>query len=117
MIDVDGSQGTVVETGLRATVVKTFGNTEVVLPNSLLVSQRLDNWTKSDRILRVASLVGVAYGSDIAAVHSLLQEQVVSHPAVLSDPEPRTFLMEFATRLCSSAFSIGSTTRRGACLP
>ncbi len=96
VIEVDGIRGTVVETGLRTTVVKTFGNTEVILPNSLLVSQRLDNWTKSDRILRVDSLVGVAYGSDIAAVHSLLHKQIVSHPAVLADPEPRTFLMEFA---------------------
>jgi small-conductance mechanosensitive channel len=48
VIEVDGIRGTVMETGLRTTVVKTFGNTEVIVPNSLMVSQRLDNWTKSD---------------------------------------------------------------------
>ncbi len=96
VIEIDGIQGTVEEIGLRATVVKTFGNTEVVLPNSLLVSQRLDNWTKSDQILRVDTYIGVAYGADIATVHAVLHAQIVVHPAVLADPKPRTFLVEFA---------------------
>ena len=96
MIEVDGIRGTVLETGLRATVVKTFGNTEVILPNALLVSQRLDNWTKSDRMLRVEAHVRVAYGSDIGTVHALLLAQIVRHPAVLTEPEPRTFLVELA---------------------
>ena len=96
VIEVDGIRGTVVETSLRTTVVKTFGNTEVIVPNSLMVSQRLDNWTKSDRILRVESHIGVAYGSDIGAVHEVLLAQIVKHAAVLSEPEPRSFLVEFA---------------------
>ena len=93
VIEVDGIRGTVVETGLRTTVVKTFGNTEVIVPNSLMVSQRLDNWTRSDRILRVESHIGVAYGSEIGAVHQILLAQIVGHAAVISDPAPRTFLV------------------------
>ncbi len=96
LIEIDNIQGTVLETGLRTTVVKTFGNTEVILPNSLLVSQRLDNWTKSDHVLRVDAHIGVAYGSDIDAVHALLYARIVQHPAVLAEPEPCTFLVEFA---------------------
>ena len=96
VIEVDGIRGTVMETGLRTTVVKTFGNTEVIVPNSLMVSQRLDNWTKSDRILRIESQIGVAYGSDIGKVHEILRSQIVGHAAVIPDPEPRTFLVEFA---------------------
>ena len=96
VIEVDGIRGTVVETSLRTTVVKTFGNTEVIVPNSLMVSQRLDNWTKSDRILRVESHIGVAYGSDISAVHEVLLAQIVKHAAVLSEPEPRSYLVEFS---------------------
>ena len=96
VIEVDGIRGTVIETSLRTTVIKTFGNTEVIVPNSLMVSQRLDNWTKSDRILRVESHIGVAYGSDIGAVHQILLAQIIKHSAVLSEPEPRSFLVEFA---------------------
>ena len=94
IIEVDGIMGTVQETGLRATILKTFGNTEVVLPNSVLTSQRLDNWTRSDRILRVESFVGVAYGTEVEPVHQALMERIRSHPAVLDDPEPSTFLVE-----------------------
>lgn len=68
IIEVDGIMGTVLETGLRATIVKTMSNTEVVVPNSTLTSQRLNNWTRSDRIR--------------------------SHPAVLDEPEPNTLLVE-----------------------
>ncbi len=96
VIEVDGIRGTVIEVGLRTTVVQTFSNTEVIVPNSLMVSQRLDNWTKSDRVLRIESHIGVAYGSDIGKVHEILHSNIIGHAAVISDPEPRTFLVEFA---------------------
>ena len=96
VIEVDGIRGTVQEMSLRTTVVKTFSNTEVIVPNSLMVSQRLDNWTKSDQVLRVESQIGVAYGTDISAVHEILHSRIAAHSAVLSEPEPRTFLVEFA---------------------
>ncbi len=96
VIEVDGIRGTVQEMSLRTTVVKTFSNTEVIVPNSLMVSQRLDNWTKSDQILRIESQIGVAYGTDISVVHEILHSHIAAHSAVLSEPEPRTFLVEFA---------------------
>ena len=96
VIEVDGIRGTVQEMSLRTTVVKTFSNTEVIVPNSLMVSQRLDNWTKSDQILRIESQIGVAYGTDIKTVHEILHSHITGHSAVLSEPEPRTFLVEFA---------------------
>ena len=96
VIEVDGIRGTVVEIGLRTTIVQTFSNTEVIVPNSLMVSQRLDNWTKSDRVIRIESHIGVAYGSDIGKVHEILHSNIAGHAAVIPDPEPRTFLVEFA---------------------
>ena len=96
LIDVDGVVGTVIETGLRATVVRTFNNTEVILPNSILISQQLENWTKTDTVIRVDAIVGVAYGSNIRQVHDILLDQITRHEAVLEDPAPRTFLTEFA---------------------
>ena len=96
LIDVDGVRGTVIETGLRATVVKTFNNTEVIIPNSNMISQKLENWTKTDTVVRVDATIGVAYGSNIQQVHEILRHQVAIHEAVLDDPEPRTFLIEFA---------------------
>ncbi len=96
LIDVDGVRGSVLETGLRATVVKTFNNTEVIIPNSILISQRLENWTKTDTVIRVDAIVGVAYGSNMQQVHAILQDQIARHADVLDDPPPRTFLTEFA---------------------
>jgi len=75
IIEVDNIRGTVLQTGLRAHCRENLRQYRGILPNSLLVSQRLDNWTKSDRIVRIEALVGVAYGSDVRAVQSLLQTQ------------------------------------------
>ncbi len=83
VIEVDAIRGTVLGIGLRATVVQTFSNAAVIIPNFLLTSQRLDNWTQSDQILRIGATVGVAYRSDIRQVHVVRYQRVVSHPAVL----------------------------------
>ncbi len=96
LIEVDGVTGTVVETGLRTTVVRTFNNTEVIVPNSVLTANRLENWTKTDTVVRVEAFVGVAYGSDLRQVHAILRQAIVRHPAALAEPEPCTFLAEFA---------------------
>lgn len=96
LIEVDGVTGTVVETGLRTTVVRTFNNTEVIVPNSVLTANRLENWTKTDTVVRVEAFVGVAYGSDLRQVHAILRQAIVQHPAALAEPEPCTFLTEFA---------------------
>ncbi len=42
LINVNGVKGTVLEIGLRATLVRTEDNTEVIIPNSLLISRNLE---------------------------------------------------------------------------
>jgi small-conductance mechanosensitive channel len=74
--------------GIRSSTIKTYQGAEVVLPNSILVSNQLTNWTLSDRIRRVEIDVGVAYGSDVAMVQELLLVAARAHPGVLSDPAP-----------------------------
>ena len=88
VIDVGTATGTVTHIGIRSSTIKTYQGAEVVLPNSILVSNQLTNWTLSDRIRRVEIDVGVAYGSDVAMVQELLLVAARAHPGVLSDPAP-----------------------------
>jgi small-conductance mechanosensitive channel len=80
--------GNVKSIGLRSSNVTTFEGAEVIVPNGLLVSNEVINWTLSDQKRRLEISVGVAYGSDPEKVHNLLNGIINNHPDLLQDPEP-----------------------------
>ncbi|MBE9610243.1 mechanosensitive ion channel family protein [Chitinilyticum piscinae] len=90
-VEVSGTAGTVREIGMRTTTVTTFDGADVVIPNGMLLAEKLTNWTLNNRRRRIEIPVGVAYGSDPRAVQAMLLELVnktagVSHvlpPVVL----------------------------------
>jgi small-conductance mechanosensitive channel len=87
--------GEISRVGLRSTVVRTFDRSEVVVPNSHLISNEVTNWTLSDRSIRLRLPVGVAYGSDIDKVIATLEECGRDNPTVLSNPPPQVLFMNF----------------------
>jgi potassium efflux system protein len=87
--------GEIKELGLRATVIETFDNAEIVVPNSELVTTQVTNWTRRKRQVRVKVPVGVAYDSDIEKVLKILTDCAMDNPQVLSSPEPSAVLLAF----------------------
>jgi small-conductance mechanosensitive channel len=92
---VDNETGTVRKIGLRSTIIETSDRSELIVPNSLFISGKVTNWTRSNKIARIRITVGVAYGSDIEQVLSLLKEAAETEPRVLSDPEPNPLFLRF----------------------
>jgi len=95
LVQLGAQSGTIERLGLRATVLRTADHSEVIVPNSDLISAQVVNWTLSDRRSRVVVLVGIAYGSDVPAAMELLQEIAEAHPLVLRDPKPRVLFQAF----------------------
>jgi small-conductance mechanosensitive channel len=87
--------GEIAKIGLRATVVRTFDRSEIVVPNADLVSNQVTNWTLTDRYMRIRLKVGVAYGSDVPLVMQTLKECALDNPMVVSNPLPQILFMEF----------------------
>jgi small-conductance mechanosensitive channel len=56
----------------------------------------VQNQSYSDKRLRLATTVGVAYGSDLELAMRLMREAAAAQPRVLADPPPRVFLTLFA---------------------
>ena len=81
--------------GLRATIVQTYDNAEIVVPNSDLVSNQVTNWTLAERRVRIKINVGVAYGSDISLVMQILMECAEEHELILKIPAPQVLFMGF----------------------
>ncbi len=87
--------GRVLSIGMRATVVRAWDGSEVVVPNADLVASAITNWTLSDRLCRVEVKVGVAYGTDPERVLTLLLEAARGVPRVLASPAPVAVFVGF----------------------
>lgn len=80
---------------IRATVVETFENASLIIPNSELVTTQVTNWTKNNQTIRRDLVVGVAYGSDTELTRSTLLAVAEAHPNVLRRPQPAVIFSNF----------------------
>jgi small-conductance mechanosensitive channel len=95
MIMIESDWCTVKKIGMRATTVETFDQSEIIVPNADLISQKVTNWTLSSEQSRVVVAVGVAYGSDVEKIMRILVECGTQHPKVLREPAPSPLFVEF----------------------
>ena len=94
-IEVENQLGEVKHLGLRSTIIKTFDNAEIVIPNSYLIANQVTNWTLAERRARIKIPVGVAYGTDIATVLNILVTIAREHPMVMTTPAPKALFLSF----------------------
>jgi small-conductance mechanosensitive channel len=94
-IQVGSELAEVKELGLRATVVQTTNNAEIVMPNADLITGQVMNWTLHQRQVRITVPIGVAYGSDVEKVLGILLSCGNDHPEVLNDPAPSALFSSF----------------------
>ncbi|MGH2567155.1 MAG: mechanosensitive ion channel family protein [Bacteroidota bacterium] len=94
-IEVGNVEGDVVHIGARSTAVVTNDNITIIIPNSLLISENVINWSHNDNKVRFKIPVSVAYGSDVRLVERILLEVAGENPDVLNDPKPGVRFIEF----------------------
>jgi potassium efflux system protein len=95
ILELQDLMGTVKTIGIRASRLRMFDGSEVIVPNGDLVSGRVVNWTLSDRIRRLEVRVGVAYGTEATRVLTLLADVARRHPDVLDTPPPMPLFVGF----------------------
>jgi small-conductance mechanosensitive channel len=95
VVFLDEEWGTVRKIGLRSTIVETVDQSEIIVPNSDLVSQKVTNWTLSTKAARIVLQVGVAYGSDLEKVLGILLEAGQNHAETLEQPPPSAIFLGF----------------------
>lgn len=95
VIEVNQIWGRVEKIRVRFTVVQTFDNATIIIPNTEIISQSLINWTFRDQRVRRTIKVGVAYGSDLNLVKQTLSQIANENPHVLKTPEPIVLFQDF----------------------
>jgi small-conductance mechanosensitive channel len=95
-IDLEGKErGEVVHIGIRSTRIKTRDDIQISIPNSIIANSKIINESAPVPKFRIRIPVGIAYGSDVDKVQSILIQIAIDNNNVHDDPEPRVRFREF----------------------
>ncbi len=95
VIEAQGVLGTVREIQIFNTILKTFDNRTIIVPNGSLSNGIITNMSREDN-RRVEWTFGVSYDDDIRKVKDTLEELLTQDERILGDPAPTVVLSEFA---------------------
>jgi small-conductance mechanosensitive channel len=94
-VEINGTWAEVKKINFRSTVVQTYDNASLIIPNSEFISSQVTNWSFRDLSLRIKISVGVAYGSDTELVRSSLLEIADRAAKVRPYPRPDVLFTDF----------------------
>ena len=95
VIAVGDTFGHVTKIGVRAVSVVTRDGKEHLIPNEILMTEPVENWSYSSRDVRVHIPVGVAYDCDLPLAQKLMVQAATESKRVLESPGPRVWLRAF----------------------
>lgn len=94
-VKVDGFEGVVTDIKTRYTLIRALNGRESIVPNELIITQRVENLSLADPKVLLSIIVTVGYDSDAALVQRILCDAAASNPRVLNDPAPAAYLSQF----------------------
>ena len=86
-VDINGATGKVKKIDLFVTHLHTYDNKVVTIPNGIVNTSILTNYTQED-MRRVDCKFSVSYDSDINKVKDILSGIAESNPMIMKEPEP-----------------------------
>lgn len=95
VISVGQTFGWINHLGARYVSVITRDGIEHLIPNEALITERVENWSYSDNLVRLRLPVGISYNSDVRLAIKLCVEAAVATPRIQQKPEPRCLLKGF----------------------
>jgi small-conductance mechanosensitive channel len=95
VVKVDNFEGEITDITTRYTVIRAINGRESIVPNELLITQRVENSSLADPKVAQTSKVTVGYGTDLDALLPKLREVLRTVPRVLQDPGPAVQLSLF----------------------
>ncbi|PUE28077.1 mechanosensitive ion channel family protein [Limnohabitans sp. Jir72] len=94
-VKVDGFEGRITDIKARYTVIRAPNGRESIVPNELMITQRVENLSLSDARIAQTTVVVVAYDTSVDLVIELLMQACISHERVLTEPAPLVALSAF----------------------
>ncbi len=96
LVKVDNFEGHVTDIKTRYTVIRALSGRESIVPNEMLITQRVENSSLADPNVLINTVLQVAYGTDLERLMPQLAGAAMAVPRVLSTPAPSVQLSAFA---------------------
>lgn len=94
-VRVDNFEGRITDITTRYTLIRSAAGRESIVPNEMLITNRVENLSLADPKVWQSTVVSVGYDSDVDAVRRLLVEAALAQPRVLREPAPSAALSAF----------------------
>ncbi len=94
-VRVDGFEGRITDIKARYTVIRSLAGRESIVPNELIITNRVENLSLADSRVWISTVVSVGYDSDVDVVMPLLAQATLESERVLRDPAPSVALSAF----------------------
>ena len=95
VLEIDGKIVKIQQIGLRTSKGLNTDDISIIVPNSLITTNKVINWSHQTNLNRFRIDVGVAYGSEVELVIKTLQESAKEHAEVDSDKTIEARLVNF----------------------
>ncbi|NDP21241.1 MAG: mechanosensitive ion channel [Paludibacter sp.] len=82
ILEIDGDIVKIQEIGLRTSMGLNRDEISIIIPNSLITTNKVINWSHQSKQTRFKINVGVAYGSDVDLVMRIMKVSALEHPEV-----------------------------------
>ena len=96
-VKVDNFEGRITDISTRYTVIRALNGREAIVPNEMMITQRVENSSLADPKVLLTTVVQVAYGTDLERLMPLLVDAVAAVPRVVVALPPGVFLSQFAS--------------------
>ena len=97
VVRVDNFEGVVTDIKTRYTLIRALNGRESVVPNELIITQRVENLSTADPKVQLSINVAVGYDSDVERVRQILCAAGAASARVLKDPAPAAYLVNFGS--------------------
>ncbi|PKO57795.1 MAG: mechanosensitive ion channel protein, partial [Betaproteobacteria bacterium HGW-Betaproteobacteria-18] len=94
-VRLDNFEGRITDINARYTVIRSLTGRESIVPNEILITNRVENMSLGDTRVWQSTVVSVAYDSHVEQVIDLLVEAAMAQERVLKDPAPSVALSAF----------------------
>lgn len=84
-VNISDEMGYIDDIDIFSTTIKTHNNDLVMIPNGMIISNKVINYTKTP-IRRLKFIIGIAYDADIDVARKALEDLLRENPLVLKEP-------------------------------
>lgn len=95
LLELDGEVVEMLRIGLRTSTARNRDDIDIIIPNSIIISNKVVNWSHQSETTRFRIRVGVSYGSDVDLVLNVLRSCAQSHPKVKDKDAIRVRFLDF----------------------